>query len=200
MISTSWYQPRYGHNKSNSHGGYPDSFMTSGRLQTWFLIHKLGRLLDALYGHRRILHGYSWLSCSNEFDQRLPEIIAAMRRWSLWWLLQTTEMIQLMQVQTILWIYALLVYSPSFKVKMTSIPGHFSDISATVAENFGVDKAMIGESFWINLSKMKRYAFWFVDKRWWSSQGSHGWILSWVKRAEIVEIFSLWFYLDEEPS
>jgi len=25
--------------------------------------------------------------------------------------------------------------------------GHFADISATVAENFGVDKAMIGQSF-----------------------------------------------------
>ena len=38
-----------------------------------------------------------------------------------------------------------LAYSPSFKGNGL-IPGHFSDISSTVA-GFGVDKAMIGESF-----------------------------------------------------
>ena len=40
-----------------------------------------------------------------------------------------------------------LAYSPSFKGNGLIPVGHFSDISATVAENFGVDKAMIGESF-----------------------------------------------------
>ncbi len=57
-------------------------------------------------------------------------------------------MIQLMQVQTILVnIFLFLAYSPSFKGNGLIPVGHFSDISATVAENFGVDKAMIGESF-----------------------------------------------------
>ena len=32
---------------------------------------------DALYGHRRNAHGYR--DCLHEFDERLPEIIAAMR-------------------------------------------------------------------------------------------------------------------------
>ena len=40
-----------------------------------------------------------------------------------------------------------LAYSPSFKGNGVIPVGHFSDISATIAENFGVEKAMIGESF-----------------------------------------------------
>ena len=41
----------------------------------------------------------------------------------------------------------LLVYSPSLKGNGHLPIGHFADISATIADNFGVDKAMIGESF-----------------------------------------------------
>ena len=41
----------------------------------------------------------------------------------------------------------LLAYSPSLKGSGTMPVGHFADISATIAENFGVEKAMIGESF-----------------------------------------------------
>ncbi len=37
--------------------------------------------------------------------------------------------------------------------------GHFSDISAAVAENFGVDKAMIGESFLDKLVQMSAMHF-----------------------------------------
>ena len=40
-----------------------------------------------------------------------------------------------------------LAYSPSFKGSGVIPVGHFADISATVADNFGVEKAMIGESF-----------------------------------------------------
>ena len=84
----------------------------------------------------------------NEFDQRLPEIIAAMREDDLLMITadhgndptyagtdHTREYIPF------------LAYSPSFKGNGLIPVGHFSDISATVAENFGVDKAMIGESF-----------------------------------------------------
>ncbi|EPT68445.1 hypothetical protein SAG0066_03185 [Streptococcus agalactiae CCUG 38383] len=41
----------------------------------------------------------------------------------------------------------LLAYSPSFTGNGLIPVGHFADISATVADNFGVDTAMIGESF-----------------------------------------------------
>ncbi|MDU3085725.1 MAG: phosphopentomutase, partial [Streptococcus mitis] len=41
----------------------------------------------------------------------------------------------------------LLAYSPSFKGNGVIPVGHFADISATVADNFGVETAMIGESF-----------------------------------------------------
>ena len=101
---------------------------------------------DALYGHRRDPHGYR--DCLHEFDQRLPEIIAAMREDDLLMITadhgndptyagtdHTREYIPF------------LAYSPSFKGNGLIPVGHFSDISATVAENFGVDKAMIGESF-----------------------------------------------------
>ncbi len=41
----------------------------------------------------------------------------------------------------------LLVFGKSLKGNGHLPVGHFADISATIAENFGVDKAMIGESF-----------------------------------------------------
>ena len=41
----------------------------------------------------------------------------------------------------------LLAYSKTFKGNGVLPVGHFADISATVAENFGVETAMIGESF-----------------------------------------------------
>ncbi len=41
----------------------------------------------------------------------------------------------------------LLAYSPAFKGNGLIPVGHFADISATVADNFGVETAMIGGSF-----------------------------------------------------
>ncbi|MGC4388801.1 phosphopentomutase, partial [Streptococcus suis] len=41
----------------------------------------------------------------------------------------------------------LLAYSKAFKGSGVLPVGHYADISATIAENFGVEKAMIGESF-----------------------------------------------------
>ena len=135
-----------GHNKSNSHG--IDNFikaMTSEDFKHGFSFTNLVDF-DALYGHRRDPHGYR--DCLHEFDQRLPEIIAAMREDDLLMITadhgndptyagtdHTREYIPF------------LAYSPSFKGNGLIPVGHFSDISATVAENFGVDKAMIGESF-----------------------------------------------------
>ena len=40
-----------------------------------------------------------------------------------------------------------LAYSPSFKGNGLIPVGHFADISATIADNFDVETAMIGESF-----------------------------------------------------
>ena len=101
---------------------------------------------DALYGHRRDPHGYR--DCLHEFDERLPEIISAMRDKDLLLITadhgndptyagtdHTREYIPL------------LAYSPSFTGNGLIPVGHFADISATVADNFGVDTAMIGESF-----------------------------------------------------
>ena len=135
-----------GHNKSNNHG--VDNLikaMTSEDFKHGFSFTNLVDF-DALYGHRRDPHGYR--DCLHEFDQRLPEIIAAMREDDLLMITadhgndptyagtdHTREYIPF------------LAYSPSFKGNGLIPVGHFSDISATVAENFGVDKAMIGESF-----------------------------------------------------
>ena len=134
-----------GHNKSNNHG--IDNLikaMTSEDFKHGFSFTNLVDF-DALYGHRRDPHGYR--DCLHEFDQRLPEIIAAMREDDL--LMITADprkMIQLMQVQTILVNIFLswLIAHHSKEMDLFQV-GHFSDISATVAENFGVDKAMIGE-------------------------------------------------------
>ena len=135
-----------GHNKSNSHG-IDTLIKTMGlpEFQEGFSFTNLVDF-DALYGHRRNAHGYR--DCLHEFDERLPEIIAAMREDDLLMITadhgndptyagtdHTREYIPF------------LAYSPSFKGNGVIPVGHFSDISATIAENFGVEKAMIGESF-----------------------------------------------------
>jgi len=84
----------------------------------------------------------------HEFDERLPEIMAAMREDDLLLITadhgndptyagtdHTREYIPL------------LAYSPSFKGNGLIPVGHFADISSTIADNFGVETAMIGESF-----------------------------------------------------
>ena len=82
---------------------------------------------DALYGHRRNAHGYR--DCLHEFDERLPEIIAAMRENDLLLITadhgndptyagtdHTREYIPL------------LAYSPAFKGNGLLPVGHFADI------------------------------------------------------------------------
>ncbi|MCC9830976.1 phosphopentomutase, partial [Streptococcus agalactiae] len=86
--------------------------------------------------------------CLHEFDERLPEIISAMRDKDL--LLITAdhgnEPTYAGTDHTREYI-PLLAYSPSFTGHGLIPVGHFADISATVADNFGVDTAMLGESF-----------------------------------------------------
>ena len=101
---------------------------------------------DMLYGHRNNVEGYA--KALEYFDSKLPEIMQEMNDDDLLIITadhgndptyagtdHTREYIPF------------LAYSPSFKGNGLIPVGHFSDISATVAENFGVDKAMIGESF-----------------------------------------------------
>ena len=135
-----------GHNKSNSHG--IDTLLKTIGLAEFEKGFSFTNLVDfdALYGHRRDPHGYR--DCLHEFDERLPELIAAMREDDLLMITadhgndptyagtdHTREYIPL------------LAYSPSLKGNGHLPIGHFADISATIADNFGVDKAMIGESF-----------------------------------------------------
>ncbi|MFH5743107.1 phosphopentomutase [Streptococcus agalactiae] len=163
-----------GHNKSNSHGidtliktmglsefekGFSLLIWLTLMLSMVTLIKTMGLSefekgfsftnlvdFDALYGHRRDPHGYR--DCLHEFDERLPEIVSAMRDKDLLLITadhgndptyagtdHTREYIPL------------LAYSPSFTGNGLIPVGHFADISATVADNFGVDTAMIGESF-----------------------------------------------------
>lgn len=107
-------------------------------------------IFDASFGHRRDPEGYR--DCLHEFDRRLPEIIANMKDDDLLLITadhgndptyagtdHTREYIPL------------LAYSASCTGAGVIPQGHFADISATIAENFGVDTAMIGTSFLADL-------------------------------------------------
>lgn len=135
-----------GHNKSNAHG--MDTLVKTMDLEEFQTGFSFTNLVDfdALYGHRRNPHGYR--DCLHEFDQRLPEIIEHMRDNDLLIITadhgndptyagtdHTREYIPV------------LIYGKSLTGSGVISQGHFADISATVAENFGVDIAMIGESF-----------------------------------------------------
>ncbi len=135
-----------GHNKSNNHG--VDTLLSVLKNPDFTKGFSFTNLVDfdALYGHRRDPEGYR--DCIEEFDARLPEIIDNMRDNDLLMITadhgndptfvgtdHTREYIPL------------LIFGKSLKGSGTLPVGHFSDISATIAENFGVDKAMIGVSF-----------------------------------------------------
>ncbi|AXQ78524.1 phosphopentomutase [Streptococcus chenjunshii] len=135
-----------GHNKSNSHG--VDTLLKTMALDEFAEGFSFTNLVDfdAVYGHRRDPEGYR--DCLQEFDQRLPEITAQMQEDDLLLITadhgndptyagtdHTREYVPL------------LAYSPSLTGSGVLPVGHFADISATVADNFGVEKAMIGESF-----------------------------------------------------
>lgn len=135
-----------GHTKSNSHGvDVLLETMKDPEFKTGFSFTNLVDF-DAVYGHRRDSDGYR--DCLQEFDGRLPELMETMGEKDLLLITadhgndptyagtdHTREYVPL------------LAYSPSFTGSGVIPVGHFADISATVAENFGVDIAMIGESF-----------------------------------------------------
>lgn len=135
-----------GHNKSNMHG--VDTLLKTIQLPEFTKGLSFTNLVDfdAMYGHRRNAQGYR--DCLEDFDKRMPEILESMKEDDLLLITadhgndptytgtdHTREYIPL------------LAYSPAFKGNGVLPVGHFSDISATIAENFGVEKAMIGESF-----------------------------------------------------
>ncbi len=108
---------------------------------------------DALYGHRRDPIGYG--NALEEFDARMPEILEAMRPDDL--LIITADHgndpIHEGTDHTREYV-PLLVYSPSNKgAGELPIRKTFSDIGATIAENFQVNKPEHGESFLSALTK-----------------------------------------------
>ncbi|VTS27532.1 phosphopentomutase [Streptococcus pseudoporcinus] len=135
-----------GHNKSNSHG--VDTLVKTLQLPEFEKGVSFTNLVDfdAMYGHRRDTAGYR--DCLQEFDKRLPEIMEHMKEDDL--LLITADHgndpTYVGTDHTREYI-PLLAYSPSFKESGVIPQGHFADISATIAENFGVETAMIGQSF-----------------------------------------------------
>lgn len=101
---------------------------------------------DALFGHRRDVKGYA--QALEDFDARLPEIYEAMGEDDLLLITadhgndptypgtdHTREYVPL------------LAYSKNMTGQGTIKQGHFSDISATIAENFGVPATENGISF-----------------------------------------------------
>lgn len=101
---------------------------------------------DAVYGHRRNVEGYG--EAIEAFDGRIEEILNKLKEDDLLIITadhgndptapgtdHTREYVPL------------LVYSPSMKKNGKLNQGHFADIGATVAENFGVLDTGFGESF-----------------------------------------------------
>lgn len=101
---------------------------------------------DALYGHRRDVVGYA--HAIEDFDLRIPEIVELMDEDDLLMITadhgndptfpgtdHTREYVPL------------LVYSKKMNQHGALSQGHYADISATIAENFGVPKTENGKSF-----------------------------------------------------
>lgn len=101
---------------------------------------------DAVYGHRRNVEGYA--EALEEFDGRLPEIYANLKENDLLILTadhgndptypgtdHTREYVPI------------LIYSPKFTQAKELKARYFSDIAATISENFGVKQTENGTSF-----------------------------------------------------
>lgn len=106
---------------------------------------------DAKFGHRRDVVGYG--KAIDEFDARIEEIVGKLREDDL--LLITADHgndpIAPGTDHTREYV-PLLAYSPSMKGQGEIAQGHFADIGATIATNFGVQDTGFGESF---LDKLK---------------------------------------------
>lgn len=135
-----------GHTKSNMHG--VDVLIETLQLPEFEEGFSFTNLVDfdAVYGHRRNVEGYR--DCLQEFDARIPEIMEYMHEDDL--LLITADHgndPSYAGTDHTREYVPLLAYSKSFKGNGVLPIGKFADISATIAENFGVEKAMIGTSF-----------------------------------------------------
>lgn len=135
-----------GHTKSNEHS--VDVLLETMDLEEFQKGLSFTNLVDfdAVYGHRRNPEGYR--DCLEAFDRRLPEIMAKLREKDL--LLITadhgTDPAYVGTDHTREYV-PLLAYSPSFQEIGVLPIGKFADISATISDNFGVEKPMIGDSF-----------------------------------------------------
>lgn len=101
---------------------------------------------DALFGHRRDVVGYG--KAIDDFDVRLEEIVGQLKEEDL--LLITADHgndpIAPGTDHTREYV-PLLAYSPSMKDRGELSQGHFADIGATIADNFGVESTGFGKSF-----------------------------------------------------
>lgn len=101
---------------------------------------------DAVYGHRRNVQGYA--DALEAFDQRIPELTKAMKAEDLLMITadhgndpsyrgtdHTREFVPL------------LIYSPAFKDPKELKASYFSDIAATILDNFSIQADIHGESF-----------------------------------------------------
>lgn len=105
---------------------------------------------DAKFGHRRDVEGYA--RAIEEFDARLPELIEALQDNDLFIITadhgndptaegtdHTREYVPL------------LMYSKQFEVGQQLDQGYFSDIAATIADNFQVEMPKNGQSYLADL-------------------------------------------------
>lgn len=101
---------------------------------------------DAVYGHRRNIQGYA--EALEAFDQRIPELMEQLGEDDLLMITadhgndpsykgtdHTREFVPL------------LVYSPVFKQPQALHANYFSDIAATILDNFNVSAEIHGQSF-----------------------------------------------------
>ncbi|HCT96410.1 phosphopentomutase [Vagococcus sp.] len=101
---------------------------------------------DALFGHRRDIKGYA--QALEEFDARLPEIMEALEEDDL--LLITADHgndPSFEGTDHTREYVPLLAYSKKFKGQGALPQGYFSDIGATIADNFEVPATENGQSF-----------------------------------------------------
>lgn len=101
---------------------------------------------DALFGHRRDVVGYG--RAIDEFDERIPELIAAMKEDDL--LLITADHGNdptFTGTDHTREYVPLLAFSKQMKGQGALPLGHYADISATIAENFHVPATENGQSF-----------------------------------------------------
>lgn len=101
---------------------------------------------DALFGHRRDVVGYG--HAIDEFDERIPELIAAMKEDDL--LLITADHGNdptFTGTDHTREYVPLLAFSKQMKGQGALPLGHYADISATIAENFDVPATENGQSF-----------------------------------------------------